>query len=98
VLLGCLAVVVALELAFDLRVVRDPRRLLRTLWLPVMLFVAWDVVAIRRSTWWYAERYVTGWTLPLGLPLEELAFFIVIPVVGLVTFEAVRHVLGARGG
>jgi lycopene beta-cyclase len=70
----------------------------RTLWLPVMVFVVWDVVAIRRRVWWYNERYVTGWQLPLGLPVEELAFFIVIPVVGLLTFEAVRHVLSPRHG
>jgi lycopene cyclase domain-containing protein len=97
-LLGCLAVVVALEFAFDLRVLRDPVRLARTLWVPVVLFVGWDVVAIQRTTWWYNERYVTGWRLPFGLPVEELAFFIVIPMVGLVTFEAMRQVLRTRGG
>jgi lycopene cyclase domain-containing protein len=98
VLLGSLAAVVPLEFALGLRVLRDPIRLVRTLWLPVVLFVLWDVLAIERGTWWYNERYVTGWRLPFGLPLEELAFFIVIPVVGLLTFEAVRRVLGQRGG
>jgi lycopene cyclase domain-containing protein len=63
-----------------------------------MLFVVWDVLAIERGTWWYNERYVAGWKLPFGLPLEELAFFIVVPVVGLLTFEAMRRVLGPRGG
>jgi lycopene beta-cyclase len=94
----CLAATVPLEFAFGLRVLRDPRRLVRGLALPVVVFVVWDIVAIDRGTWWYNERYVTGWEVPLGLPVEELLFFLVVPLVGLLSYEAVRRVLGDRGG
>ena len=94
----CLAATIPLEFAFGLRVLRDPRRLVRALALPVAVFVVWDVVAIARGTWWYNDRYVTGWELPLGLPVEELLFFVVIPLVGLLCYEAVRRVLGDRRG
>jgi lycopene beta-cyclase len=94
----CLAATVPLEFAFGLRVLRDLRRLVRALALPVVVFVVWDIVAIDRRTWWYNDRYVTGWELPLGLPVEELLFFLVIPLVGLLSYEAVRRVLGGRGG
>ena len=73
---------------------RRPRRLLRTLWLPVLLFTAWDLVAIARDHWDFEDRYVTGWTLPGGLPFEELTFFVVIPLCGLLSFEASRRTLG----
>ena len=36
-------------------------------------------------------------TLPGGMAIEELVFFTVIPVCGLLTLEAVRRILGARG-
>lgn len=62
--------------------------------LPVVLFVVWDVVAIARGHWTFTERYVTGWELPGSLPVEELAFFLVIPVCALLTFEASRRTLG----
>ena len=94
----CLAVTVPIEFVFGLRVLRDPRRLVRALALPFVLFVVWDVVAIDRGTWWYNDRYVTGWEVPFGLPVEELLFFLVIPLVGLLSYEAVRRVLGDRGG
>jgi lycopene cyclase domain-containing protein len=94
----CLAATAPLEFAFGLRVLRDPRRLVRALALPVVVFVVWDVVAIDRRTWWYNDRYVTGWELPFGLPVEELLFFLVIPLVGLLSYEAVRRVLGGRRG
>jgi hypothetical protein len=60
--------------------------------IPVAAFVVWDVVAIARHHWTYNPRYVTGWDLG-NPPVEELAFFVVIPTCGLLTYEAVRRIL-----
>ena len=87
-----------LEFVLGARVLRDPRRLVRAMLVPVAAFVLWDIVAIDRGAWWFDSRYVTGWELPFGVPVEELLFFIVIPVVGLLTYEAVHRILGARRG
>ena len=95
---ACLLVTLPLELVFGARVWRRPRRLLAAMWLPVALFVAWDVVAIARGHWSYSPRYTTGWMLPFSFPVEELVFFLVIPVCGLLTLEAVRSLLGRWGG
>ena len=99
VVLGlCLAAVLPLEFVLGARVLRDPRRLLRAVGPPVVVFVVWDVIAIERETWMYNRRYVTGWELPFGLPVEELLFFVVIPLCALLSYEAVRRILGRRGG
>ena len=90
---GCLLITLPLEFVFGARVWRRPRRLLAALGLPLLIFVVWDLVAIARDHWTYSERYVTGWELPGNLPIEELVFFVVIPICGLLTYEAVRHVL-----
>lgn len=95
ILMGlCLVVTLPLEFLFGARVWRRPRRLLAAMWIPVLLFVVWDMIAIARHHWGYNPRYVTGWKLPFNLPVEELAFFLVIPVCSLLTLEAVRRVLG----
>jgi lycopene cyclase domain-containing protein len=95
VLMGlCLLVTLPLEVVVGARVYRQPRRLVATLAVPVAVFVAWDVAAIAWGHWWYAPRYVTGWELPGHLPVEELAFFVVVPTCGLLTFEAVRRLRG----
>jgi lycopene beta-cyclase len=98
VLAGCLAITLPLEFVFSARVYRRPRRLLRALALPLVLFVVWDVVAIARGSWSFNDQYVTGWHLPLDLPVEELLFFIVIPICALLTYESVRRVLGETRG
>ena len=95
ILMGlCLVVTLPLEFVFGARVWRRPRRLLSALALPVVIFVFWDMVAIARHHWGYNPKYVTGWDLPFNLPVEELVFFLVIPVCSLLTLEAVRRVLG----
>ncbi len=72
------------------RVYRQPRRLLAVLVPVVAVFLLWDGFAVARGHWTFSERYTTGWKLPGGIPVEELAFFVVIPICALLTFEAVR--------
>ncbi|WP_299444751.1 lycopene cyclase domain-containing protein [uncultured Phycicoccus sp.] len=91
---GCVAITLPLEFVLRARVYRRPARLLAALLPVVALFVAWDVLGIVREHWTYSERYTTGILLPLDVPLEELVFFVVIPICGLLTFEAVGTVLG----
>jgi lycopene cyclase domain-containing protein len=90
---GCLLVTLPLELVLGARVWRQPRRLAAALAPAVLVFVIWDVVAIARGHWDFNPRYVTGWELPADLPVEELAFFVVVPICGLLTLEAVRAIL-----
>jgi lycopene cyclase domain-containing protein len=94
---GCLLVTLPLEFGFGARVWRHPRRLLVALVPTVILFAAWDIAAIAREHWSFNPRYVTGRQLPGSLPVEELTFFVVIPICGLLTLEAVRRILGRTG-
>lgn len=91
---ACLAVTLPLEFVLRARVYRRPVRLLRALIPVVVVFSIWDVVGIVRDHWWYSSTYTTGVLLPpFGMPLEELVFFLVIPLCGLLTWEAVGTVL-----
>ena len=90
---GCLLVTLPLEFVFGARVWRRPRRLLFALVPTVVLFAVWDIAAIGRGHWSYNARYVMGRELPGNLPVEELTFFVVIPICGLLTLEAVRRIL-----
>ena len=95
---GCLALTLPLEFVLRARVYRRPVRLALALLPTVVLFVVWDIVGIIRNHWSYSPRFTTG--IMLGpMPLEELVFFLVIPVCGLLTYEAVGYVLArVRGG
>ena len=60
------------------------------------LFVAWDLWASRRGMWGFSERYTLGLRLPGGMVVEELVFFVVVPLCALLTLEAVREILRRR--
>jgi len=93
---GCLLVTLPLEFVFGAGVWRRPGRLTAVLAVPAGAFAVWDVIAIRAGIWDFNPRFVTGWELPFGLPVEEAAFFLVIPVCALLAHEAVRRTLGDR--
>ena len=93
---ACVLVTLPLEIAFRARVWRRPRRLAISLLPAFGLFVVWDLWATRTGTWGFNPDYTIGLTLPGGMAVEELVFFTVIPVCGLLTLETVRSILGRR--
>ena len=92
----CLAGTLPLHRVFHLGLARQVRRVALSILPVALVFIAWDVAATRVGHWSFDPEQ----TLPvrvLGLPLEELAFFVVVPLAGLLTFEAVGVVLGRSG-
>ena len=93
VLAFCLVGTAPLEVVLKTRVYARWKRLLLTLLPVLVVFVTWDLLAIGAGHWDYDPEQVTG--IALGsLPLEELLFFLVIPVCAILTLEAVRAVKG----
>ena len=58
----------------------------------VVVFCLWDLYAIASGHWTFDPERTTGVLLPGGLPLDEVLFFVVIPIAALLTLEAVRSV------
>ena len=94
---GCLLITLPLEFVFGARVYRSPQRLLLSMVPMVVVFGVWDVLGIVRNHWWDEPRYMSG--LHIGpLPIEELLFFLVIPICGLLSYEAVGKVFSLLRG
>ncbi len=91
-LLGaCLVLTLPLEFAYQARVWRRPRRLARALAPTLAIFVPWDALAFRAGHWRLNPKYSSGVELPGGLPVDELAFFVAVPICSLLSYEAVRR-------
>lgn len=98
VLAACLLSALWLEPALRVGVLRQWRRLALTVVGVAAVFVAWDIAAIAAGHWSYDPRQLVGVTLPGRLPVEELLFFVVVPVCAVLGFEAVRRVTGWPAG
>jgi lycopene cyclase domain-containing protein len=92
VLGACVLITAPLEI-FGEGVYRQARRAAFAILPVAAVFVVWDAVAIAAHIWTYNPRYLTGIALPGDIPIEELLFFIVIPLCGLFTYNAVDTIL-----
>ena len=88
VMAGCLW----LEVVLRTRVFRRWRRLVLAIAPALVLFAIWDVYAIAEGHWWFDEDLILGIHLPGELPLDEVLFFVAIPIASILTLEAVRSV------
>ena len=93
---GCLLITLPLEFWLSARVYRRPRRMVLAVVPVALLFIAWDLFAIQRDHWTFSPEHTTGIVFPGGIPLEEVVFFLVIPICGLLTYEAVGTILRGR--
>ncbi|BDX31222.1 lycopene cyclase [Mycobacterium antarcticum] len=92
VLAACLLCTLPLE-RYGKGVYRQPRRLITSVLPVALVFLIWDAIAVAADVWWYNPRYLLGLIAPGELPLEELLFFVVIPVCGVLTYSAVDNML-----
>lgn len=93
VLLACFLGTLPLELVLGVRVYRRWRRLALTLLPVAVVFLAWDALAVRAGHWTF--HGTLGPRLG-SLPVEEVAFFLVIPTCALLSLEAVRRVRSSQ--
>ena len=94
VLVGCLW----LEVALRTRVLARPRRLALSIVPVVAVFFVWDAYAVGAGHWWFDTDRILGVYLPADVPLDEILFFVAIPLASILTLEAVRSVKGWTAG
>jgi lycopene cyclase domain-containing protein len=89
----CLAGTLPLVAVFRLRVLRQRRRLALSILAGGLPFLLWDLAATSAGHWRFDASQTLPWRVA-GLPLEEIAFFVVIPLVSVLTYESVQVVRG----
>jgi lycopene cyclase domain-containing protein len=81
-----------LEIALKVNVLRRFKRASLSIAPVAIMFIAWDEYAIKAKHWHFDRNQILGVIFPVGLPLEEILFFLVIPIAAIMTIEAVRAV------
>jgi lycopene cyclase domain-containing protein len=97
-LAGCLVVTAPLEVLLRVRVYARWRRLLLAVLPEFVVFVVWVLYAIAQGHWTYDGALTLGLRFPGGIPVEEVLFFLVVPLCSVLALEAVRRVTGWDAG
>ena len=79
-----------LEFIFKVGVLRRAKRATLSIFPVAIIFLIWDYYAVHSGHWFFDKKQVVGIYGPAGVPLEEFLFFIIVPLAGLMTIEAVR--------
>ena len=94
VLVACLFGTAWLEILLRTRVYRRSIRLILAIFPVLIIFSCWDAYAVSAGHWTFNPHFVTGWIAYFGIPMEEIFFFIAIPICSILTLEAVRSAKG----
>ena len=97
-LVGCLLVTAPLEVVLRVRVYARWRRFLLAVLPEFVVFVVWVLYAIAQGHWDYSATRTLDVRLPGGIPVEEVLFFLVVPLCSVLALEAVRKVTGWDAG
>ena len=55
-------------------------------------FLVWDVAVTAAGHWSFSTKYTMGVTL-INLPIEEVLFFVVVPLTGILVWETIGWLL-----
>lgn len=83
-----------LEFVVRTRVLQRARRFALSVAPVLAVFLAWDAYAVAAGHWSFDPERTTGVRVGADIPIEELAFFVIVPFAAVLTFEAVRAVCG----
>ncbi len=81
-----------LEIFLHVRVLKRVKRVLLTILPVALLFIAWDLYAVHAGHWFFDPNQILGIYIPGHIPIEELLFFLIVPLAAIMTIEAVRRV------
>ncbi len=62
---------------------------------PALIFILWDIIFTKNGVWSFNHIYITGKNI-MGLPIEEILWFLVIPYCCVFIYECINHYLGPR--
>jgi len=57
-----------------------------------LTYVIWDAIVTARGDWWFNDEFLSGIEF-IGLPLEEIMFFIVVPYACIFIYENLEYFL-----
>ena len=60
------------------------------------VYIFWDALVTFRGDWWFDKQYLLDIPQPLGLPIEEILFFVVVPYACLFIYENLVYFIKER--
>ena len=63
----------------------------------LVIYLAWDAWAIHKRNWYFDKDQILGIYLLPKVPIEEVLFFVVVPITTIATYKALQKLTGWSG-
>ena len=83
-----------INLGFGLHIGKHWKELLLTQMAIVIIYLSWDAWAIAKHNWFFDVRQIVNVYVLPKVPLEELLFFIVVPLTTILSYQALLKLTG----
>ena len=83
-----------INLGFGLRIGKRWRELILTEFAFVTIYLSWDTWAIAKKNWFFDTHQIVNINVLPKVPLEELLFFIVVPLTIILSYQALLKLTG----
>ena len=81
-------------LAFKIRITNFWRIFLLTDASILVIYLAWDIWAILKKNWYFDKSQILNIYLIPKVPIEEVLFFIIVPLITVLTYTALSKLTG----
>ncbi|CAB5241355.1 unannotated protein [freshwater metagenome] len=93
--LGVIAIcAIGVNFAFALKISQFWRTFLKVDLTILVIYVAWDVWAVSKGSWRFDPSQIIGIFIPGHLPIEELLFFILVPLMTVLCYLSLIRITG----
>jgi len=82
------------NLGFHLKILRRWPELLLTEFSIIVIYLSWDTWAIAKNNWFFDTHQILNIDVLPKVPLEELLFFIIVPLTTILTYQALLKLTG----
>lgn len=89
---------IGVNLGFGLRIGRQWRELLLTELAILVIYLSWDSWAIAKKSWFFDARQIVNVDPLPKVPIEEVLFFIIVPLMIILTYQALLKLTGWNSG
>jgi len=92
--LGFIAIcAVVVNFLFRIQIVRQWKVFLKVDLLLIALYGSWDVWAANRKAWYFDDQQILGLKIFGVLPIEEILFFILVPLMVLISLQSLEKII-----
>jgi len=85
---------VGVNFGFKLQFSKNIKLFLLTDSLILVIYLIWDFWAVSKGSWFFDSNQILGFMLLSKLPIEEVLFFIFVPLMTVLTYLALTKLTG----